>query len=85
MSTVLFLNVIWQVSTLALVALGLAIVFGKLQIMNTANLGLSPWLQVPVCIATVALTAVILERIIIRHLYGRMFDSLLATWGCPSC
>lgn len=80
MSIVLFLNVVWQISTLALLALGLAIVFGKLQII-TANLGLSPWLQVPVCIATVALTALVLERWIIRHLYGRMFDSLLATWG----
>ena len=97
MSSVLILNVIWQISTLALVALGLAIVFGKLKVMNmahgefvmigayapiiTANLGLSPWLQLPVCIITVGVTALILERTIIRHLYGRMFDSLLATWG----
>ncbi|MEH6740030.1 MAG: branched-chain amino acid ABC transporter permease [Sulfitobacter sp.] len=95
--TVLILNLIWQISTLALVALGLAIVFGKLRIMNmahgefvmigayapviTSSLGLPTWLQLPVCIVTVALVALLLERTIIRHLYGRMFDSLLATWG----
>lgn len=97
MLSILILNLIWQISTLALVALGLAIVFGKLRIMNmahgefvmigayapiiTASLGLPLWLQVPVCLITVGLVALILERTIIRHLYGRMFDSLLATWG----
>ena len=97
MSSVFFLNLAWQISTLALVALGLAIVFGKLRIMNmahgefvmigayapaiTSSMGLPGWLQVPVCLLTVALVAFALERTIIRHLYGRMFDSLLATWG----
>ena len=96
MSTVLILNLAWQLSTLALVALGLAIVFGQLSIMNmahgefvmlgayapfiTSSLGLSPWLQVPVCLITVGSIALLIERSIIRHLYGRMFDSLLATW-----
>lgn len=97
MSVVLLLNLAWQIGTLALIALGLAIVFGKLGIMNmahgefvmigayapviTAQLGLPGWLQVPVCLLTVALVAIVLERSIIRHLYGRLFDSLLATWG----
>ena len=27
------------------------------------------------------MVALLLERTVIRHLYGRMFDSLLATWG----
>jgi len=87
----------WQISTLALIALGLAVVFGKLRIMNMAHgefvmigayapvitsmLGLPGWLQLPVCLITVAFVAFVLERTIIRHLYGRMFDSLLATWG----
>ncbi|MEO9819514.1 MAG: branched-chain amino acid ABC transporter permease [Paracoccaceae bacterium] len=97
MSSVLFLNLAWQISTLALVALGLAIVFGKLRIMNmahgefvmigayapviTSTLGLPGWFQAPVCLVTVGLIAFVLEHSIIRHLYGRMFDSLLATWG----
>ncbi len=97
MSFVLVLNLIWQISTLALIALGLAIVFGKLRIMNmahgefvmigayapiiTSSMGLPAWLQLPVCLLTVGLIAFVIERTIIRHLYGRMFDSLLATWG----
>lgn len=97
MSPILVLNLAWQISTLALIALGLAVVFGKLRIMNmahgefvmigayapviTSTLGLPGWLQVPVCLITVAFVAFVLERTIIRHLYGRMFDSLLATWG----
>lgn len=97
MSPVLILNLAWQIGTLALVALGLAIVFGKLRIMNMAHgefvmigayapvitsaLGLPGLLQLPVCLLTVAGVALLLERSIIRHLYGRMFDSLLATWG----
>ena len=74
--TILILNLIWQISTLALIALGLAIVFGKLRIMNmahgefviigayspviTSSLGLPAWLQVPVCLVTVALVALLL-------------------------
>jgi len=96
-SPILVLNLAWQISTLALIALGLAVVFGKLRIMNmahgefvmigayapviTSTLGLPGWLQLPVCLITVAFVAFVLERTIIRHLYGRMFDSLLATWG----
>jgi len=97
MSSVLILNILWQISILAMVTIGLGIVFGQLKIMNmahgelvmigayapviTASLGLPAVLQVPVCIITVGIVALILERTIIRHLYGRPFDSLLATWG----
>lgn len=97
MSSVLILNILWQVSILAMVTIGLGIVFGQLKIMNmahgelvmigayapviTASLGLPAVLQVPVCIITVGVVALILERTIVRHLYGRPFDSLLATWG----
>ncbi len=97
MSPVLIMNMVWSISTLCLVALGLAIVFGKLKIMNmahgefvmigayapviTSSLGMPSWLQLPVCLVTVAMVAFVLERLIVRHLYGRMSDSLLATWG----
>lgn len=97
MSSIFFLNVLWQVSILAMVTIGLGIVFGQLKIMNmahgelvmigayapviTTQLGLSSYLQLPVCIITVGLTALFMERTIIRHFYGRPFDSLLATWG----
>ena len=82
---------------LALVSLGLAIVFGQLGIMNmahgefvmvgafapviTASLGLHAAWQLPVCLISVALVALVVERTVVRHFYGRLFDSLLATWG----
>lgn len=97
MSLILLLNSLWQISVLAMVTIGLAIVFGQLKIMNmahgemvmigayapviTVNLGLPAAAQIPICIVVVALTALLLERSIIRHFYGRPFDSLLATWG----
>ncbi|MEM9604180.1 MAG: branched-chain amino acid ABC transporter permease [Pseudomonadota bacterium] len=97
MSAVLVLNVLWQVGVLAAVALGLAVVFGQLRIMNmahgefvmigayapviTAAAGLPAWCQLPVCLASVAVVALVLERTVVRHFYGRLFDSLLATWG----
>ncbi|MFQ5483840.1 MAG: branched-chain amino acid ABC transporter permease [Desulfobacterales bacterium] len=91
------LNTIWQIATLGFVALGLAIVFGLLRIMNmahgefvmigayapviTTQLGLAPWMQIPVCIISVGVIALLCERLLIRHFYDRVFDSLLATWG----
>ncbi len=95
---VLFLlNVTWQIAALALLALGLALVFGLLRIMNmahgefvmlgayapvmTAQMGLPTIMAVPLCLLMVGLTALIVERLVIRHLYARMFDSLLATWA----
>ena len=97
MSTVLLLNIFWQISILAMVTIGLAIVFGQLRIMNmahgelvmigayapviTSSLGWPGPAQIIVCIVTIGLVALIMERTVIRHLYGRPFDSLLATWG----
>lgn len=97
MSSILILNILWQISILAIVTIGLGIVFGQLKIMNmahgelvmigayapviTASLGLPNYLQIPVCIITVGLIALIMERTVIRYFYGRPFDSLLATWG----
>ena len=28
-----------------------------------------------------ALVAALIERLVVRHLYGRMIDTMLATWG----
>lgn len=97
MSSFLLLNILWQISILAIVSVGLGIIFGQLKIMNmahgefvmigayapviTLSLGIPTYLQLPICIITVGLTAFIIERTIIRYFYGRPFDSLLATWG----
>ena len=95
---VLFLlNATWQIAALALLALGLALVFGLLRIMNMAHgefvmlgayapvlaaqLGLPPQAALPICLLVVGQTALVVEWLVIRHLYARMFDSLLATWA----
>lgn len=97
MSGLIFLNVVWQVSILALVTFGLAIIFGQLKIMNMAHgefvmigaysavlaqsLSLPYYLQIPLCIVIAVIIAFLMEYLIVRHLYGRIFDSLLATWA----
>lgn len=95
--TVTLLNFAYQGLVLALVVLGLGIVFGMLGVMNMAhgeflmigaycavaaqNAGLSVlWgaaLAVPVCGVLGCLT----HYVLIRRLYNRPFDTLLATWG----
>lgn len=91
------LNIFWQVSILALVTLGLAIIFGQLRIMNMAHgefimigayssvistqLELPFFMQPIICILLAVIIAVIIERFVVRHLYGKVFDSLLATWA----
>jgi branched-subunit amino acid ABC-type transport system permease component len=91
------LNAGWQIAALALVALGLGLVFGLLKIMNMAHgeffmlgaysmvlvrlWGLPPFLAVPLCLGMVGGVAFLVERLVVRHFYARMFDSLLATWA----
>ncbi len=95
--TVTVLNFAYQGLVLALVVLGLGIVFGMLGVMNMAhgeflmigaycavavqNAGLPVlWgaaLAILVCGALGCLT----HYVLIRRLYNRPFDTLLATWG----
>jgi urea transport system permease protein len=93
-------------SILILAALGLAITFGLMGVINMAHgemlmLGayttyvvqnqfqesFPQWFDgfllcaVPVAFTVCGLVGMILERTIIRHLYGRPLETLLATWG----
>jgi len=93
-------------SILLLAALGLAITFGLMGIINMAhgemlmlgayatflvqNLfreylpGIFDWylvIAIPISFIVSAIIGIILERTIIRHLYGRPLETLLATWG----
>ncbi|MHB8455711.1 MAG: urea ABC transporter permease subunit UrtB [Acidiferrobacterales bacterium] len=93
-------------SVLLLAALGLAITFGLLGIINMAHGELLmigaystyvvqslfrhylpqyfDWYlaaAVPAAFLTSALVGIVLERVVIRHLYGRPLETLLATWG----
>lgn len=91
------LNSITLISVLFLVAIGLTITFGLLGIINLAHgeffmLGaytvvLGGELGIPVVVALVAapivvgLLGALIEETVIRRLYERPLDTLLATWG----
>ncbi len=93
-------------SVLLLAALGLAITYGLMGVINMAHgemmmLGayatylvenffrnyLPEWFDayvlvaIPVAFILTAIIGMILERTVIRHLYGRPLETLLATWG----
>ncbi|MFP3516019.1 urea ABC transporter permease subunit UrtB [Pseudomonas sp. SIMBA_077] len=93
-------------SILLLAALGLAITFGLLGVINMAHgemlmlgaystycvqllfqrfapgaIEFYPLLALPVAFFVTAAIGMVLERTIIRHLYGRPLETLLATWG----
>jgi urea transport system permease protein len=85
-------------SILVLVALGLAIVYGTMNIINmahgemvmigaytavlcTIHLGLHIIWAIPVAFLVTGAIGYALEYGVVRHLYGRLLDTLLATWG----
>ena len=101
-----FLHGLSLASVLLFAALGLAITFGLLGVINMAHgemlmLGayatysvqvlfqsLAPGLfryylfaAIPVAFLVTFAVGVLLERLVIRHLYGRPLETLLATWG----
>ena len=91
------LNYLYITAILGLVVLGLAVVFGLLGVMNMAHgefvmlgaysavvvqaAGLPLLAAVPLAIAVSAAAGVVVEWLVIRHLYRRPFDTFLATWG----
>lgn len=91
------LNLAYQLAILALVVLGLGIVFGLLGIMNMAHgefvmlgaysvvavqqAGLPLLLSLPLAVAVCTAVGWVAERFLIRPLQARPFDTLLATWG----
>lgn len=85
-------------SILLLIALGLAITYGAMGVINMAHGELvmvgayvtvmsSIWLHlgllasIPLAFVVTALIGFVIERLIVRRLYGRLLDTLLATWG----
>lgn len=55
---------------------------GAYATLGALKLGLNLWLaMLVVAPLAVGLVGVLLERLVIRRLYGRMVDTMLATWG----
>jgi branched-subunit amino acid ABC-type transport system permease component len=95
--TALLLDIITTAAILFAVASGLLIILGVLKIVNFAHggfltiggysalvvtqLGWNAWLAYPAAAAAGALMGAVIERFIIRPLYDRPLDAILATWG----
>jgi branched-subunit amino acid ABC-type transport system permease component len=94
----LAIQVVYAIASLALMSVGLAIIFGMMKVINLAHgeflmlggyaaieanrFGLSIWVaMLIVAPIVVGAVGIIVERTIIRWLYGRMIDTMLATWG----
>ena len=93
----IFLNVAYEIITLFIIVLGLAIVFGLLRVMNLAHgefimvgayaayfcqdQGWPYITAIPLALAVAAALGYLVEATLIRHLYNRPFDTLLVTWG----
>lgn len=89
-------------SVLLLAAIGLAITFGVMGVINMAHgemmmigaytvyvmqlimpnfITTSLWVAIPMAFLISAMVGILMERLVIRHLYGRPLETLLATFG----
>ena len=76
------LAVIFGMMRVINIAHGEFIMLGGYTVVLTTKLGVNLWVAILILAPlAVGLFGVIVERLIIRHLYGRIIDSLLATWG----
>ncbi len=92
-----FLSGFSVVAILVIAALGLAVIFGVAGVINMAHgemimigaytaavvgkLGGNTFIAIPVAFVVVGLLGLVLERGIIRWIYDRPLETLLATWG----
>ena len=76
------LAVIFGMMKVINLAHGEFMMLGAYATIGAMHLGVNLWLAIflvaPVCVGIVG---VVLERLVIRRLYGRMVDTMLATWG----
>ncbi|MCO5071276.1 MAG: branched-chain amino acid ABC transporter permease [Rhizobiaceae bacterium] len=93
----LFLDTLSFTLTLLLVTLGLVVIFGMMNVINMAHgeffllgayvvvvvtgAGGSFWLALVLAPLVLAFIGFALEWLVIRHIYHRFIDTILATWG----
>ena len=93
----LFLDIVSSAAILFILSAGLLIIFGVMNILNFAHagllsvgayvaltvtqLGLSPWLAIPLSFATGFVAGAIIEQTVMRWIYSRSLDAILAAWG----
>jgi branched-chain amino acid transport system permease protein len=94
---VTLIGVAFAIASLVLLSLGLAIIYGMMRVINLAQgefimlgaytvilssaHGLSVWVGIALAPLVVGAIGLAVERCIIRFLYGRLLDTMLATWG----
>lgn len=94
---VTLIGTVYAVSALVLIALGLAVIFGMMGVLNLAQgeflmlgaytvlladaHGLGVWAGILLAPLVVGLIGIVIERSVIQFLYGRPLDTMLATWG----
>lgn len=95
--SVLLLDIVTTAAILFVVASGLMIILGVMKLINfahgafltiggyaafvTTQLGWNPWLAIPFAALVGFLLGLIVEFVIVRRLYTRPLDAILATWG----
>jgi branched-chain amino acid transport system permease protein len=94
---VLALDILTTAAILFAVSAGLMIILGVMKLINfahgafltvggyaaylTTDAGLSPWLSAPLAGVFGFVAGMAVERLIVRPLYDRPLDAILATWG----
>jgi branched-chain amino acid transport system permease protein len=95
--SILALDILTTGMILFAVASGLMIILGVMKLINfahgafltvggyaaylTTEAGISPWLSAPLAGVFGFLCGLLIERVIMRPLYDRPLDAILATWG----
>lgn len=93
----LLLDTLNYVSVLLLVSIGLVLVFGLMQVINLAHgefflvgayavlvlqgLGVPFWATLPLAFLAGGIVGLLCDGLILRHVYDRPADTILATWG----
>jgi branched-subunit amino acid ABC-type transport system permease component len=93
----LAVSLLTTVSILIIISIGLAVVFGMMGVINLAHgeflmlgafftlsghrAGFNIWLAMIVAALGVGLVGLLVERLLIQFLYGRLAATMLATWG----
>jgi branched-subunit amino acid ABC-type transport system permease component len=91
------ISVATSVALLVIVSVGLAVIFGMMRVINLAHgeflmlgafatlqwtrWGVNIWLSMVLAALFVGAFGLVVERALIQHLYGRLADTMLATWG----
>jgi branched-chain amino acid transport system permease protein len=91
------ISVLNSVALLVIISIGLAVIFGMMRVINLAHgeflmlgafatlqwtrWGVGIWPAMVLAALSVGLFGLVVERLLIQHLYGRLADTMLATWG----